>query len=107
MSEGALPGKSRHAFARQTAGIRADHGKEYHAMPQTENDPRSLSTSALIRRFMPYYRKYLPTLLFDLFCASMTTVCASPNNLQNFMVFIVYSIPRFYRLVQPNAGPYA
>ncbi len=44
-------------------------------MPQTENEPRSLSTSALIRRFMPYYRKYLPTLLFDLFCASMTTVC--------------------------------
>ncbi len=36
---------------------------------------RQMSTGTLIRRFVPYYRKYLPTLLFDLFCACLTTVC--------------------------------
>ena len=36
---------------------------------------RQLSTGTLIRRFLPYYKKYLPILFFDLFCASLTTVC--------------------------------
>ena len=34
-----------------------------------------MRTSTLIRRFLPYYRKYRKTLLFDLFCAAFTTVC--------------------------------
>ena len=29
----------------------------------------------LIKRFMPYYKKYVGILIFDLFCASLTTVC--------------------------------
>lgn len=29
----------------------------------------------LVRRFIPYYKKYKWILLFDLFCASLTTVC--------------------------------
>lgn len=29
-----------------------------------------------LRRFLPYYKKYIGILLFDLFCALMTTVCA-------------------------------
>ncbi len=44
-------------------------------MSDLSDSGRELSTRMLIRRFMPYYRKYLPTLLFDLFCAAMTTVC--------------------------------
>ena len=36
---------------------------------------RTIKTSVLIKRFMPYYRKYIPVLVFDLFCASMTTLC--------------------------------
>ncbi|MBR6743022.1 MAG: ABC transporter ATP-binding protein [Clostridia bacterium] len=32
-------------------------------------------TFDLFKRFMPYYKKYIPTLIFDLFCASLTTVC--------------------------------
>ena len=28
-----------------------------------------------MRRFLPYFKKYLPILIFDLFCASLTTVC--------------------------------
>ena len=33
------------------------------------------SWGKLIKRFLPYYKKYIPTLVFDLFCASLTTVC--------------------------------
>lgn len=30
---------------------------------------------ALMERFVPYFKKYYPTLVFDLFCAALTTVC--------------------------------
>ncbi len=36
---------------------------------------RAMKTSVLIRRFLPYFRKYLPILAFDLVCAALTTVC--------------------------------
>jgi len=36
---------------------------------------RTLSTSSLIKRFAPYFKKYLPMLILDLLCAAMTTVC--------------------------------
>ncbi len=36
---------------------------------------RTMKTSALLKRFIPYYRKYIPVLLFDLLCASLTTLC--------------------------------
>ncbi len=29
-----------------------------------------------LRRFLPYYKRYLGVLIFDLFCASLTTLCA-------------------------------
>ncbi len=35
----------------------------------------SMKTSQLIRRFLPFFRKYTPMLVFDLFCASLTTIC--------------------------------
>ncbi len=34
-----------------------------------------IGNAKLIRRFLPYYKPYLKTLIFDLFCASLTTVC--------------------------------
>lgn len=34
-----------------------------------------MKTSELIRRFAPYYGKYKGILIFDLFCAALTTVC--------------------------------
>ena len=34
-----------------------------------------MKTSYLIKRFIPYFRKYVRTLVFDLFCASLTAVC--------------------------------
>lgn len=33
------------------------------------------SSFKLIKNFLPYYKKYTKTLIFDLFCASLTTVC--------------------------------
>ena len=38
-------------------------------------EQKRMKTGELLRRFAPYYRRYIPTLLIDLFCASMTTVC--------------------------------
>ena len=34
-----------------------------------------MSTKYLLKRFYPYFRPYLHILVFDLFCASMTSVC--------------------------------
>lgn len=31
--------------------------------------------SGLIRRFLPYYRRHLPVMIADLFCAALTTIC--------------------------------
>ena len=33
----------------------------------------SMKTSVLVRRFLPYYKKYWKTVLFDLFCAALTS----------------------------------
>ncbi len=33
------------------------------------------SNFGLIKRFLPYYKKHIKTLIFDLFCAALTTVC--------------------------------
>ncbi len=34
-----------------------------------------MKTIQLIRKFLPYYKKYVGIMLFDLFCAALTTVC--------------------------------
>ena len=34
-----------------------------------------MKTSKLIRRFAPYYKPYIGIMVFDLFCAALTTVC--------------------------------
>ena len=36
---------------------------------------RSIPTRELLRRFAPYFKKYRLVLAFDLFCASLTTIC--------------------------------
>ena len=38
-------------------------------------DPQIMKTSELIRRFLPYFRRYKGTVAFDLCCAAFTTVC--------------------------------
>lgn len=39
-----------------------------------END-RQYKTSVLLKRFMPYYKNNITTVIIDLFCAALTTVC--------------------------------
>ncbi|HRV33994.1 MAG TPA: ABC transporter ATP-binding protein, partial [Anaerovoracaceae bacterium] len=39
------------------------------------NDDKTMRTSYLVKRFVPYYRKYRWILILDLFCAALTTVC--------------------------------
>lgn len=34
-----------------------------------------MKMSYLVKRFLPYFKKYIPILVLDLFCASLTTVC--------------------------------
>lgn len=36
---------------------------------------QTMKTSELLRRFLPYYGPYKKVMLFDLFCASLTTIC--------------------------------
>ena len=36
---------------------------------------RKYNTGLLLSRFMPYYKKYIPTVIIDLFCAALTTIC--------------------------------
>ncbi len=38
-------------------------------------EERKFSTVSLIKRFVPYYKKYVGVLVFDLFCAALTTLC--------------------------------
>jgi len=39
------------------------------------SDEEKKHRKGLIRRFLPYYKKYVPILVFDLFCAAFTTIC--------------------------------
>lgn len=34
-----------------------------------------MKTTRLVKRFIPYYKNYVGVLIFDLFCAALTTVC--------------------------------
>ena len=36
---------------------------------------KTMKTSTLLKRFVPYYRKYVGIMVLDLFCASLTTGC--------------------------------
>lgn len=38
-------------------------------------DTKAMKTSTLLKRFVPYYKKYVGIMILDLFCASLTTVC--------------------------------
>ena len=38
-------------------------------------EQKEMKTGALLKRFVPYYKKYVRILVFDLLCASLTTVC--------------------------------
>lgn len=41
----------------------------------TRENQRTMKTSELVRRFLPYFRPYRGMLALDLFCAMLTTLC--------------------------------
>ena len=40
-----------------------------------EKSIRTMKTSVLLKRFIPYYKKYILIFVFDLVCAALTTLC--------------------------------
>ncbi|MDE7187193.1 MAG: ABC transporter ATP-binding protein [Lachnospiraceae bacterium] len=42
---------------------------------ETQNNVKSYKSGELIRRFLPYYKKYWKIVVIDLFCAGLTTIC--------------------------------
>lgn len=38
-------------------------------------EQKEMKTGTLLKRFVPYYKKYTRIMVFDLLCASLTTVC--------------------------------
>jgi len=79
-----------------------------------------MKTSYLLKRFIPYFKKYRWVLMLDLFCAALTTVCElvlpliiryltdmGMNNLEGLTVKIILNIGGFYialRLVDVAAN---
>ncbi len=73
-----------------------------------------------LRRFLPYFKKYLPILIFDLFCAALTTVCelvlpllvryvtnAGINDLASLTLSVILKIGALYlflRIVDASAN---
>lgn len=77
---------------------------------------------ALMKRFIPYFKKYYPVLIFDLFCAALTTVCdlvlplivkyitnAAIEDITKLSISVVLAVGAFYiflRLVDAAANYY-
>ena len=38
-------------------------------------DTREYKTTELLKRFLPYYKPHMGTVILDLFCAALTTIC--------------------------------
>ena len=84
------------------------------------NENKTMKTSYLLKRFIPYFKKYRWVLLLDLFCAALTTVCElvlpliiryltdmGMNDLEGLTVKIILNIGGFYialRLVDVAAN---
>lgn len=76
-------------------------------------EPKNYKTTELFRRFLPYYKKYRKTLVFDLFCAALTTVCElvlplimryitneGINDLANLSVEIIVRLGALYLILR-------
>ncbi|NMD37988.1 MAG: ABC transporter ATP-binding protein, partial [Christensenellaceae bacterium] len=40
------------------------------------NETKNMKNSELVKRFIPYYKPFIPTLIFDLLCATLTSIGA-------------------------------
>ena len=72
-----------------------------------------MKTSYLIKRFIPYFKKYRHIMIFDLFCASFTALCevifpllvryitdAAINDISRLTVGVIAKISIFYILLR-------
>lgn len=72
-----------------------------------------MKTTRLIKRFLPYYKNYKAVLIFDLFCAALTTVCElvlpmivreitgrATENIATLTVGFVLKVGAFYLLLR-------
>ena len=72
-----------------------------------------ISTLHLIKRFVPYFKKYKGVLFLDLFCAALTTVCElvfplivryitdmGMNHLESLTVQIILTLGGFYLVLR-------
>ena len=72
-----------------------------------------MKTTDLIKRFIPYFKKYRWVLAIDLFCASLTTLCElvlplivryitnmGMNDLAGLTVRIILSMGAFYMVLR-------
>ena len=85
-------------------------------------EKKKISNIALIKRFMPYYKAHLGTLIFDLFCAALTTACelalpmivryitdAAANDISKLTVSIIVGVGLAYvalRIIDAVANYY-
>jgi ATP-binding cassette subfamily B protein len=75
----------------------------------TQSETKPQKNSGLIKRFVPYYKKYIWVLALDLFCAALTTICEmvlplivrfitnkGMNDMQSLTVQIILSLGGLY-----------
>ncbi len=78
-----------------------------------QQEEKQMKLSYLIKRFLPYFKKYKPILVTDLLCASLTTVCElvfpmlvryitnmGINNTAGLTVEIILKIGLFYLVLR-------
>ena len=76
-------------------------------------DKKNAKKGGLIKRFMPYYKRHLGTMIFDLFCAALTTLCelalpiivreitgTATNNLENLTLQFILSLGGIYIILK-------
>ena len=78
-----------------------------------QTEEKQMKMSYLIKRFVPYFKKYKWILILDLICASLTTVCElvfpmlvryitnmGINNIAGLTVGIILKIGLFYLILR-------
>ena len=76
-------------------------------------DKKNAKKGGLIKRFMPYYKRHLGTMIFDLFCAALTTLCelalpiivreitgTATNNPENLTLQFILSLGGIYIILK-------
>lgn len=72
-----------------------------------------MKTTYLIKRFLPYFKKYKRILIFDLFCASLTAICevifpliarlitnTAINDISSLTVELIFKVSIFYVILR-------